>query len=192
MSKSEKSEIREKVVNVAKDMLVRFGLRGLNMVELARECGLAKATLYKIIGSKEDLIREIASEIFEVNIIKMLEPYKVIEDPVRATNEFIDNYLDYAIAGQRILVQQIYKEYPLIEKYLEDRYSDEIRLVNRKYLEWQEEGIIHKSVNVKFCIDALQDLNDFYVKSSYSEEEIIERLRTSFRCMFRGMGVPLE
>lgn len=162
------------------------------MVELARECGLAKATLYKIIGSKEDLIREIASEIFEVNIIKMLEPYKVIEDPVRATNEFIDNYLDYAIAGQRILVQQIYKEYPLIEKYLEDRYSDEIRLVNRKYLEWQEEGIIHKSVNVKFCIDALQDLNDFYVKSSYSEEEIIERLRTSFRCMLRGMGVPLE
>ncbi|WP_461644045.1 TetR/AcrR family transcriptional regulator [Labilibaculum euxinus] len=192
MAKSDKIEIQERVTKVAMDMMLKFGLKGLNMVELARECGLAKATLYKIIGTKEDLVREIAFEIFNVNIIKILEPYKSNNDPAKATQEFLDNYLSYAIAGQKVLIQQIYKEYPLIEKDVDEKYEDEINIVYGKYTEWQEQGLIRQDINVEYCIDALQSLNDIYITRHYSEEETINRLRAAFRCMIMGMGIPLK
>ena len=192
MAKSDKVEIQERVTKVAMDMILKFGLKGLNMVELARECGLAKATLYKIIGTKEDLVREIAFEIFNANIIKILEPYKTIDDPVEATQEFLDNYLNYAIAGQKILIQQIYKEYPLIEKDVDEKYEDEISLVYKRYSQWQKDGLIREDINVEYCIDTLQSLNDIYLIRHYTEEETINRLRTAFRCMIRGMGIPLK
>ncbi|MFA9370596.1 MAG: TetR/AcrR family transcriptional regulator [Labilibaculum antarcticum] len=192
MAKSDKVEIQERVTKVAMDMMLKFGLRGLNMVELAKECGLAKATLYKIIGTKEDLVREIAFEIFNVNIIKMLEPYKTIDDPAEATQEFLDNYLSYAIAVQKILIQQIYKEYPLIEKDVDEKFEAEMNIVYKKYTEWQEKGLIHQDINVEYCLDALQSLNDVYITGHYTEEETIDRLRTAFRCLIRGMGILLK
>lgn len=192
MAKIDKIEIQEKVTKVAMDMILKFGLRGLNMLELARAAGLAKATLYKIIGTKEDLVREIAFKIFHMNIIKILEPYKLNDDPIKATQEFIDNYLSYAIVGQRILIQQIYKEYPLIEKDVDEKYKNEINIVYKRYAEWQQKGLIRQDINVEYCIDALQSLNDVYLLRQYSEEETIDRLRTAFRCLITGMGIPLR
>lgn len=191
MAKSDKAEIQEKVTKIAMDMMLKFGLRGLNMVELARECGLAKATLYKIIETKEDLVREIAFEIFNLNIVKILEPYRVSDNPVEATRLFLDNYFSYAITAQKVLIQQIYKEYPLIEKDVEEKYQKEMQIVNQRYLEWQEKGLIRKDINVEYSIDALQALNEFYITGPFSEEEAIDRLRTSFRCMFLGMGIKI-
>lgn len=191
MAKTDKIEIQERVTNVAMDMIVRFGLRGLNMVELAKECGLAKATLYKIIGTKEDLIRQIAFEIFDLNMIKILKPYRTKDDPVEVTKEFLDNYFNYAFSAQKILIQQIYKEYPLIEKDVESKYDSEMNIVYNKYKEWQEKGLIRQDVNVDYCINALQALNDVYIMGSYPENEIIDRLRESFTCMLRGMGVEI-
>ena len=192
MAKSDKAEIHELVTKVAKDMIIRYGLRGLNMVELASECGLAKATLYKIIGTKEDLVREIAYEIFNLNIVKMLEPYRSIEDPIEATQKFMDNYFGYAIKGQKVLVQQIYKEYPLIEQDVEKKFKEEMNIVNQRFIEWQQEGYIRKDINVVYCIEALQDLTSVYVTSSFAEEETIDRLRASFKCMVIGMGIELK
>lgn len=191
MAKSDKAEIHEMVIKIAQNMIFRYGLRGLNMLELARECGLAKATLYKIIVTKEELVKEIAFEIFNVNIIKVLEPYRNFDEPIEATKGFLDNYFNYAITAQKILIQQIYKEYPLIKKNIEEKYEEEMKIVNQCYFEWQEKGLIRKDINVAYCMDALRALNEVYITGPYSEEEAIDRLRTSFRCLFRGMGINI-
>ncbi len=191
VAKTDKIEIQERVTHVAMEMMMKFGLRGLNMVELAKECGLAKATLYKIIGTKEDLIRQIAFQILDVNMLRILEPYKTKDDPVEVVKEFLDNYLNYAISAQKILNQQIYKEYPLIEKEVDDRFECEVKIVSDKLNEWQEKGLIRQDINVDYCIDALTALDEIYIMGNYSEQEAIERLRESFTCMLRGMGIEI-
>jgi len=191
MAKTDKAEIKERVNKVAMEMILKFGLRGLNMVELASGCGLAKATLYKIIGSKEDLIREIAIEIFNANIVKTLYPFKPENDPVEATREFLNSYFNYAIQGQKILLLQIFKEYPLIEKYANDYFDEQIQKVIACYKSWQERKLVREDVNVEYCIELLHVLNDHYIISDYSDEEIIKRLQSAFSCTFRGMGIPL-
>ncbi len=191
MAKSDKIEIQERVTTVAMDMILKFGLKGLNMVELARECGLAKATLYKIIGSKEDLIREIALEIFKVNIVAVLDPIMRQDDPVIATNQFLDNYFNYAIESQKILIDQIYKEYPLIEKDVETNYDEMIVNIHHRFVSWQNSKLIRSDIEVDYFLESLEALNEFYIRSDYSKEEIIRRLRAVFITAFRGIGIPL-
>lgn len=191
MAKSDKKEIQERVTKVAMEMLLKFGLRGVNMVELAKECGLAKATLYKIIGSKEDLIREIALEIFKVNIVAVLDPIMKHDDPVIATNQFLDNYFNYAIESQKILIDQIYKEYPLIEKDVETNYDEMIVNMHHRFIAWQNNKLIRSDIDVDYFLESLEALNEFYIRSDYSNEEIIRRLRAVFITAFRGIGIPL-
>ncbi len=191
MAKSDRIEIQERVTKVAMDMILKFGLRGLNMVELAKECGLAKATLYKIIDSKEDLVKEIALEIFKINSVAVLDPIMKYDDPVVATNHFLDKYLDYAIGSQKILKDQIYKEYPLIEKDVEGNYNEMKVNLQHRFKAWQDKDLIRKDVDVECILEALEALNEFYVKSDYSNEEIIRRLRAAFTSVFRGIGIPL-
>ena len=49
----------ELVVEKAREMLIKYGVKGWNMNDLARESNMSKRTLYKIIGSKEDLLFKI-------------------------------------------------------------------------------------------------------------------------------------
>ncbi len=191
MAKSDKIEIQERVTKVAMEMILKFGLRGLNMVELAKECGLAKATLYKIIGSKEDLVKEIAVEIFRVNIVAVLDPMMKHDDPVIATKQFLNKYFDYAIESQKILINQIYKEYPLIEKDVEDNYNELIVNMQHRFKAWQDQKLIRTDIDVDCILEALEALNEFYVRSEYSNEEIIRRMRAAFISVFRGIGIPL-
>lgn len=191
MAKSDKLEIQERVTKVAMEMILKFGLRGLNMVELAKECGLAKATLYKIIGSKEDLVTEIALEIFRINIVAVLDPMMKHDDPVIATKQFLDKYFDYAIESQKILINQIYKEYPLIEKDVESNYNEMIVNIQLRFKTWQDKKLIRTDIEVDYILEALEALNEFYVRSDYSNEEIIRRMRAAFISVFRGIGIPL-
>ncbi|PKQ65468.1 hypothetical protein BZG02_00220 [Labilibaculum filiforme] len=191
MAKTDKIEIQERVTKVAMEMILKFGLRGLNMVDLAKECGLAKATLYKIIGSKEDLIREIALEIFDINIVKVLDPIMKQDDPVLAFNQFLDNYFNYAVESQKILIDQIYKEYPLIEKDVKANYDKMIVKMHHRFIVWQNNKLIRSDINVDYFLESVEALNEFYIRSDYSNEEIIRRLRAVFITAFRGIGILL-
>ncbi len=76
MAKSENKEIIRRIHKVTLMLILKQGVKGLNMNELAKTVGVAKGTLYKIINSKEQLIQEIALHIFERNITAILEPLK--------------------------------------------------------------------------------------------------------------------
>jgi len=173
------------------EMILKFGLKGLNMIELANECGLAKGTLYKIIGSKEELIYKIASNIYDTNTTALLEPFTIFEEPLEATKGFLERYLDYGVESQRSLTLQIYKEYPIIEKKLEQDFKEKSDKVNSIFLKWQEKGLLREDIDVVDCVEAMTALNDFYIKSDYSTDEIIKRLRSGFRCILIGMGISI-
>lgn len=191
MAKSENKEIIRRIHKVTLMLILKQGVKGLNMNELAKTVGVAKGTLYKIINSKEQLIQEIALHIFEKNSTAILEPLKQYDNPEEATGEMLDNYLNYTIPAQRVLQQQIFKEYPKIEEEIMRMQDIEAEFAIKRYEDWQKQGLLRQDIDVAYCIDSILTLNEAYIESSYSEEEIIARLRSSFRCMFIGMGIAL-
>lgn len=191
MAKSDKKEIIEKVHLVALDMIKLYGLRGLNMLVLAKECNLAKATLYKVIGSKELLVCSLADDIYHRNSSIILGAMMGKDNPEDAVTDFLIKYLDYASDYQSVLCRQIYREYPLIEKKFNAIFASEMKLVINVFEKWQQEGLIKQEVNISYCFESLNALKDFYGLSSYTPDEVRDRIQMIFRCVFSGMGIQI-
>ena len=62
--KTNNEEVIRSVYSNTIRMVNDYGIRGWNMDDLARESGLAKNTLYKIIGNKEALIMNIVDDMW--------------------------------------------------------------------------------------------------------------------------------
>lgn len=55
----EKEELREKIVEAARDILSEHGLEGFSMREIARRIEYSPATIYLYFQGKDDLVREV-------------------------------------------------------------------------------------------------------------------------------------
>jgi AcrR family transcriptional regulator len=60
---AEEKEIRERILNKAREMFTQFGYSRVTMDEVAAELGMSKKTLYKFFPGKEHLIRSIIMEV---------------------------------------------------------------------------------------------------------------------------------
>lgn len=55
-----KMEIKEKIVSVAAELFMRYGVRSVSMDDVARELGMSKKTLYQSFSNKDEMINEVA------------------------------------------------------------------------------------------------------------------------------------
>jgi AcrR family transcriptional regulator len=60
---AEEREIRERILNKAREMFTQFGYSRVTMDEVAAELGMSKKTLYKFFPGKEQLIRSIITDV---------------------------------------------------------------------------------------------------------------------------------
>jgi len=108
--------IREKVNKCAKKLLYTHGVKGWNMTMLAAEAGLARNTLYKIIGSKEKLVETIV-------LYQLRERAESILDFIRKDGNWSDKEAAIETLGRAIrrfakdmslfepiIVPQVYRE----------------------------------------------------------------------------------
>jgi len=83
-----KGKKREKILNSAKQMFGRYGIRKTNLNEIARMARVAKATIYNYFGSKEQVYIEVLNE--EVNdlMTKISEAIAQIKSPIEKLRVF--------------------------------------------------------------------------------------------------------
>jgi len=109
-------EIEERIFKKTHDLILARGLKGRNMDTLAKECGLAKNTLYKIIGSKETLLENIVIRQLRKNL-------KIVDSMIQDAGDYskisisIPKKFSRLVAGfDKKALPLIYLEYPGIEK----------------------------------------------------------------------------
>jgi AcrR family transcriptional regulator len=90
------------------------------MDQLAKQCNLAKATLYKIIGSKADLVSKIAFYFYENTFAKFYNYYLESTSFEELVSESMHSLEELSVGKLRVLVNEIYVEYPFIKKQIED------------------------------------------------------------------------
>lgn len=83
-----KGKKRESILNSAKQMFGRYGIRKTNLNEIARMARVAKATIYNYFGSKEQVYLEVLNE--EVNdlMTKISEAIAQIKSPIEKLRVF--------------------------------------------------------------------------------------------------------
>lgn len=104
--KSKSKATEEKVFKSAEMLMSRYGIKGWNMNDLAAASGITKRTLYKIITSKEQLIRDVAQNNINAmreklfDIIKKGEGFMeslemmIVAIPELLKNNYVNNYSD--------------------------------------------------------------------------------------------------
>ena len=56
LSYDQKMEIKERLLNKAKEMCFRFGIRSVTMDDIAKELGISKKTIYQNFEDKDEIV----------------------------------------------------------------------------------------------------------------------------------------
>lgn len=182
-------EIIENVHNVALEMAERYGVKGFNMGELATKCGLAKGTLYKIIGNKEDLFLKISMEYIFAQGYKHL--IDVFSDENLSYEESVEKFLekstDTCVGRIRVMQQQIFKEFPKIESAINDLMQQQVDVARKRFIKWQEQGVIRKDINSEIARNFVEIIHQGYVLGDKSDEIVSKEIRQIYMVFFDGL-----
>ena len=186
MSKANNKNIRKKIYNKASQYLLNYGLKGWNMDQLAAETGMAKNTLYKIIGYKEDMVKEIY-----LNKIKSIE--RKLKGIINKNKSYFKKFLEldkifldliqYTESRQ---AREVFLEYPQVE--------NEIRKIkeriNNKIINFIKLGIEKEKLKndneADFYFDLTLSFAFYYVKEKEIQNNK-ELFRKSLKALIKGI-----
>ncbi len=147
MAKVGDVEIESRVFDTTKEMLVKYGVRGWNMDDLSKECGISKRTLYKIIGNKEDLLYKC----LEDNFIKEIESRRSFLSGTETYVSKLDAFGFYMARSFDDFVllnaKDINLEYPRIEEMILKNKKRLNQIILDFFVQGQELGCITKSID---------------------------------------------
>ncbi len=179
MAKVGDIEIEAKVFETTKEMLIKYGVRGWNMDELSKECGVSKRTLYKIIGNKEDLLYKCNEDNITYEIEKRKKflhckdktDYKV---KLESFSAFLSGSFDEFVL---LNAKEMVIEYPRIGDLIEDKKRILRSDMENFFLEGQKLGFVKREFEpnvISEFIECVVSLNIHKGKSAKSFGEMIK------------------
>lgn len=181
------NEIRIRVILIARDLLRRHGLKGWSMDDLAREAGLAKNTLYKIIGSKESLLEQAI-------LSKMMENHAHIEsiiqeetDYATAVSRMTERYTDLVKNNFDSLIPSIFLEYPSIEKKIILALKDIRASLVAFIVNGVEKGIVRDDMTPEFILDLIEGIVRHFYRSGLTGDRFEMSFQCAMDCLINGL-----
>ncbi len=181
-------EIEERIFKKTQNLILSRGLRGWNMDTLAKECGIAKNTLYKIIGSKENLFGNIVIRRLRQNL-EMVDNMIQDADDYSKISISIPKKFSKLVAGfDKKALPLIYLEYPGIEKKAKELMRDLATNLIAAIRKGQEQKTVRDDVEPEFIFEIIRAISDHYVLRSDLEGVEFETAYTNaMLCLNEGI-----
>ncbi|MBR9832867.1 TetR/AcrR family transcriptional regulator [bacterium] len=179
----------ELVVEKAREMLIKYGVKGWNMNDLARESNMSKRTLYKIIGSKEDLLFKILLNNMKNEIARLkkyLQSDKSFPELLNNLSQQItDGFDDFILSN----IKAIRIEYPKIKEREEKFIADQGQFITLFFQKGKDEGCIREDLDVGALVIIVKSLIEYQMitcnnKTDFKTEMGIV-LSTFFTCILK-------
>lgn len=187
MNKSADTGIQNSIVEKTRRALVARGPKALNMDKLARSAGVSKRTLYKIIGTKEQLIERIVLEHLQRNF-NLINTILSEEAPPRtALTRICSEFPRQLNAFGPIVVPEVYREYPAIQKKarkFQDRIADKVIAFYRVNI---HKGLVRNDVTPEFIFDLTRGIVEHYERSGLTGKAFENALTSGLWCLFDGL-----
>ena len=91
MNKVDNKEYQQLIRDNAKLLIDKSGVKGLNMMSLAKMSGVAKQTLYTMVGNKEKLLQAILNEEMTIKLQFFEDLIVNEENPLLAFKKIVDD-----------------------------------------------------------------------------------------------------
>jgi AcrR family transcriptional regulator len=153
------SKIR--LLEVAKKLFWKFGIKKVTVEELCREGGLSKMTFYRYFKNKDDVARQLMSDLLEVSFRRyrnIMHSDGAFEEKVRKLVRFKYEAI-HEMSDEFIKDVYQYKDGGLLEmldSYRQKMYKE----MRNDFTEAQKNGWIRKDVQMDFIMYMLNDMNN--------------------------------
>ncbi len=135
------------------------------MDDLSREAGLAKNTLYKIIGSKESLLEQAV-------LTKMREDHAQIEaiiqeekDYMTAVARMTECFADLVKNNFDYVIPSIFLEYPEIERKIRNSRKETLAALSAFIERGVEIGMVRDDMSPDFILDLVEGIVMHYYRT---------------------------
>jgi len=185
--KTNDSRVEQRIFRETAELISRKGIKGWNMDQLAEAAGLAKNTLYKIVGSKENLLKRVTlGYIMDVQS-KLSEVMTKNDDYMTAFENVISIFPELLNGLNADSVHEIFLEYPDIEicvRSHQDAVTGNILDFIQKGI---DAGVLINTLDVMQVFETLQAIVLYYMKKELSSKERSERISDSIRYLLLGI-----
>ena len=185
--KIKNSIIQKNIIALTEKLLFKHGIRGWNMDTVAHEAGMAKNTLYKIIGTKEQLIEKIIISRLRANIDMIVGIFKREPEFLKAV-DIGSRQLAHGISEDNPLVlTQVFREYPAIKEKF-DSISAKLSTSIHDYLNRaKRSGIIRKDIDNDILISLVTAIINHFISQNYKGKDFEERMYKAFTYLLKGI-----
>ena len=94
---SEKAELKSRILNEARKIIVRDGFGALSIRKLAFEIGYTPGNIYLYFASRDEIAREICREGFN-ELLAAIQPAAKSKDPSKRLVKMLEAYANFAVA----------------------------------------------------------------------------------------------
>lgn len=179
-------EVEEQIYDKVKNFLVTKGVKGWNMDMLAKESGLAKNTLYKIIGSKEKAIMNVILRdiVYLKNKLNNLLEASMAS---RNIDNIINLFSELFVSTHGEYLNEVLLEYPGSGKKVQKstKLMDEIVI---KFLKEKiEQGVLKSDCDPSIIHEMLQGTTIYFIQLGYYGDDLSKRLKISYEYLLNGI-----
>lgn len=180
-------DIEEVVFEKTKELLLRYGVKGWNMNDLARESNMSKRTLYKIIGNKEDLLAQISRKGL-LNTISRMENYLQSNQPFptllnNLSAQIVGNFDDYTLTN----LKAIRLEYPRIQEMEELHLKKQREFFVRFFQKGKDEGCIADHAKPASIEKIIHALIEYHIYTCNNKTEFRTEMKEVLSTFLKGV-----
>lgn len=178
---------KNKVYQIGQQLIFAKGIRGWTMEDIAKQSGITKRTLYKIIPNKKKFIEQIL-------IAHIQTVQKKIEQTINGSNDYLANieeiiheFPKYAMEIPSTTLNEIFLEYPSIENKVIQQRQELTQRIATYLQKGIDQGIIRPNISADMTIQMFQAMLLYFIKNHDDNEDFIKKIQISFTTILTGI-----
>lgn len=186
-------EVREQIVQAARQVFARYGYKKTSLDDIARESRKGKSTIYYYFKSKDDIFKAVIDAEAEIRTRAIEEQISRISDPKLKLKTYIyirmrtlRMVVNYYEAIKNDLLDQLY----FVDNLRTEHFEAEIELIRKMFLEGIEMGeytIQNPELTAKTVVTALHGFEVPLILKNLSDEELQKAIDEMLNILFYGI-----
>lgn len=193
LQNSGKDEVRDQLVQAARQVFARYGYKKTALDDIAKEARKGKSTIYYYFKSKDDIFKAVIDTEAEIRVRTIDDQISTIEDPQQKLKTYIYVRMltlkkvgNYYEAIKNDLLDNLY----FVNSLRNNHFDDEISLVKNLLLEGIDKHVYtiqNPELTAKTIVTLLQGFEVPLILKNLSDEELQKSIDEMLNILFFGI-----
>jgi len=168
------------LVETAKELFFRYGIRRVSIEEICQEAGVSKMTFYRYFPNKAAIAKHVLESIYNEgrerinSILAMDLPFEERLKKVLVTKmEYADKY------SREFIKDLMMGTEPELKKYIEEETKHSLNELRKIFLDAQKKGEIRSDIKVDFIIYMMNIMREVF------KDENLQKLYPDFASLMK-------